>query len=209
VPRHYYQGTDQNSNRQRDEHLHSRGILSEHNWDPQNVQFPEASRTVEEELSRTVDSVSVEGNYWDDSSNELSDSTPFDIGSTSQRMISSINVHSAHRQDSQVEVQDVPQARTSQSKGRHSSITPEDWSERWHIGLVKRTSQRLVRSAGMPVSRRYRAKRMFSIIVCVVWEVTRGQPIRTSIFKRKFRCGNLSHSHVHRERCRSESPGIL
>jgi hypothetical protein len=30
-------------------------LSSEHTWDPQNVRFPEASRTVEEEISRTVE----------------------------------------------------------------------------------------------------------------------------------------------------------
>ncbi len=36
-------------------------LSSEHEWDPQNVRFPEASRTVEEEISRTVGEVATQG----------------------------------------------------------------------------------------------------------------------------------------------------
>ncbi len=85
-------------------------------------------------------------------------------------MITSVKVHMVPRQASQVsqvDVQDVPQLKTFQSKGRHSSITAEDLCERWQIGLaqaketLKRTSQRLMRSAVMPLARRYHADRMF------------------------------------------------
>jgi len=41
----------------------------------------------------------------------------FDIGSMSKRMIASVKVQSVPGQDSQVEVQDVPQAKTFHSKG--------------------------------------------------------------------------------------------
>jgi hypothetical protein len=142
-------------------------LSSEHDWDPKNVRFPKASRTVEEEITRTIGSVNVEGNCCDDNSDEESDSVVFDIGGMSQRMIASVKVQTVPRQVSQVEVQDVPQVKTFQSKGRHSTITPEELSERWQIGMaqaketLKRTTQRLVRSAVMPLARRYRADRMF------------------------------------------------
>ena len=145
-------------------------MSSPHDWDPQNVRFPKASRTVEEEISRSVGAVSVDrdDNREDYDSEEL-DSVLFDIGRMSKRMIASVKVSSVPRQISQVEVQDVPQAHTFQTKGRHSSISPEDLSERWQIGIstaketLKRTSQRLVRSAVMPLARRYRADRMFEL----------------------------------------------
>ena len=63
--------------------------------------------------------------------------------------------------------QDVPLARTFQSKERHSTITPSNLSERWYIGLgqatqmLKVTTQWLMRSAILPLARRYRADRMF------------------------------------------------
>jgi hypothetical protein len=56
---------------------------------------------------------------------------------------------------------DVPGHRTFVSKQRHSAVTPEELSERWNIGLeqarqtIKVTTQRGVRSAILPLSRRY------------------------------------------------------
>ena len=41
----------------------------------------------------------------------------FDIGSMSKRMIANVKVQSVPGQDSQVEVQDVPQAKTFHSRG--------------------------------------------------------------------------------------------
>ena len=98
-----------------------------------------------------------------------SDIKLLDIGDISKRLIASVKVTSIPRQTSQVgvEVQDVPQAKTFQSKGRHSTVTAEALSERWQIGLeqaketLKRTTQRLARSAVMPLARRYRADRRF------------------------------------------------
>ncbi len=40
-------------------------LLSEHEWDPQNVRFPKASRTVEEEVSRTIGAVQTQGGAYD------------------------------------------------------------------------------------------------------------------------------------------------
>lgn len=140
-------------------------LSSEHDWNPQHVCFPEATRTVEEEISRTIGSVQTYvdqtdiGDYATDREAVL-----YDIG---ERMIASVKVREVPRQVAQVEVQDVPQLKTFQSKGRHSSTSPEELSERWSIGLdqaketLKRTSQRLVRSAVMPLARRYKADSMF------------------------------------------------
>jgi hypothetical protein len=40
-------------------------LLSEHKWDPQSVCFPEASRAVEEEVSRSVGAVRTQGEDFD------------------------------------------------------------------------------------------------------------------------------------------------
>ena len=64
-------------------------------------------------------------------------------------------------------LQDIPSTRTFQLKERHSSITPSDPSERWYIGLgqatqmLNVTTQRLMRSAILPLARRYCADKMF------------------------------------------------
>jgi hypothetical protein len=110
-------------------------LSSEHEWDPQNVRFPKASRTVEEEISRTIGAVMTQPDDFRlvDKTYD-SDDRLFDIGTLAQRLIASIKVHAVpRRRASQVEVelQDVPQAKSFQSKGRHSSASPEDLSERW------------------------------------------------------------------------------
>jgi hypothetical protein len=128
---------------------------------------------VEEDFSRTVGAVlrQEDGNSisTEDPDNDAVDRV-FDIGDMSKRIIASIKVATPPRQASQVETetQDVPRTKTFQSKGRHSSVSaPEDLSERWQIGLeqsketLKRTTQRVVQSAVMPLARRYRADRMF------------------------------------------------
>ena len=57
--------------------------------------------------------------------------------------------------------------RTFLSKDRHSRTTPEELSERWGLSIaqaaltLKATTRRLVRSALMPLARRYRVDRMF------------------------------------------------
>ena len=67
-------------------------------------------------------------------------------------------------------IEDSEPPRTFLSSDRHSSMTPEDLSERWGLSLkqaeltLKASTQKLTRSALMPLSRRYRADRMFEIL---------------------------------------------
>ena len=64
-------------------------------------------------------------------------------------------------------LQDVPSARTFQSKECHSTVTPSDLSKRWYIGLgqatqmLKVTTQQLMRSAILPLAWWYRVDKMF------------------------------------------------
>jgi hypothetical protein len=63
---------------------------------------------------------------------------------------------------------DVPGARTFVSNKHHSQVTSEQLSERWNIGLTQAkntlqvTTQRGIRSAILPLSRRYRTDRMYN-----------------------------------------------
>jgi hypothetical protein len=126
---------------------------------------------VEEEISRSIGAVAARGGNADfvDADDDDSESRSFDIGDLSRKLIASVKVKMTPRQVSQVEVAapDVPVARSFQSKGQHSSVTPEDLCERWQIGLVqaketlKRTTQQLARSAVMPLARRHKADRRF------------------------------------------------
>ena len=70
--------------------------------------------------------------------------------------------------DEQVDtMKDVSMPRTFLSKNRHSSTTAEDPSERWGLSIsqaaltLKSTTQKMTRSAIMPLARRYRADRIF------------------------------------------------
>ena len=64
---------------------------------------------------------------------------------------------------------DLPIPNVFQSSARHTSVSPEDLSEHWFISLktaketLRRTTQRFLRSALLPLSRRYRADRMFQM----------------------------------------------
>ena len=74
-------------------------------------------------------------------------------------------------------LQDVPSARTFQSKERHLTITPSNLSERWYIGLgqatqtLKVTIQWLMCSAILPLAQQY----------CVAWMLIR-QHICSTIY---------------------------
>jgi hypothetical protein len=144
-------------------------LSSEHEWDPQNVRFPKASRAVEEEVARTIGAVRAEEECDYDDVKDATKIQMLDIGDLSKRLIASAAVTSIPRKASQVdaEVQDATGLKTFQSQGRHSSVSPEDLGERWQIGLsqaketLKRTAQRLARSAVMPLARRCRADRRF------------------------------------------------
>lgn len=138
-------------------------------WDPQNVCFPKASRSVEEEIEMRRGIGAVHTTFDLDDPHDNSD-VVYDIGDINTRIINSVRVRdvpSTKISAAEVEVQDVPAARTFESKKRHTSVTPEDLSERWHISLrqatetLKRTTQKIVRSAVLPLARRYRADRMF------------------------------------------------
>ena len=92
----------------------------------------------------------------------------YDLDAMQLRLIASVNViYMKSRKIAQVDVADVPAANTFVSTEGHTSVTPEDLSERWGIGLqqakemLKRTTQKIVRSGTMPLGRRYRADRHF------------------------------------------------
>ena len=63
---------------------------------------------------------------------------------------------------------DISRPNVFQSSNRHTDVSAEDLSERWCISLkpaketLKKTTHRFIRSALLPLSRRYRADRMFN-----------------------------------------------
>ena len=135
-------------------------------WDPHNVVFP--SNCVEGGEHRThISSISS-------SAQDLT-CTIHDPMTFHSRLVLSIQVH-----DPSKSPEELPTAPTFQSKSRHSSVTPEDLSEQWLIGLkrakdtIQNTTQRISRSALLPLARRYRADRMYERpqVRCVVYTDT-------------------------------------
>ena len=155
-------------------------LSSPHTWDPQNIRFPKPSRSVEEEImwqgERRIGGLST--HFADefteadagDSEDESGVFAPsYNLDAMQRRLIGSVKVYDVPQTATvaSAETQDVPTIPTFQSKKRHTDVTPQDLSERWCISIkqafetLKRTTQRIVRSAIMPLGRRYKADRMF------------------------------------------------
>ena len=145
-------------------------MISPHAWNPYQVRFPKFSRSVEEEMTmqRNLSAVSQ---YECVESEEFDTVRTYDLDAMQLCLIASVNVTDTtkSRKIAQVDVADVPAANKFVSTERHTSVTPEDLSERWGIGLqqakvtLKRTTNKIVRSATMTLGRRYRDDRHFEI----------------------------------------------
>ena len=137
-------------------HIH---LSSSATWDPHNVVFP-THRVEEEEHQPQISQISSISSL-SLSASDLT-STIHDPVTFHSRLISSVQVHAPSKSP-----EELPSAPTFQSKGRHSSVSPQDLSERWFIGLkkakdtIKNTTQRILHSALLPLARRYRADRMY------------------------------------------------
>jgi hypothetical protein len=70
-------------------------LSSKYDWDPQNVQFPEASRFVEEEIFRTIRSVSIASTCQ---TTAARNHQAFGISGMLQRMIASAGVTADERE---------------------------------------------------------------------------------------------------------------
>ena len=105
-----------------------------HEWDTQNVCFPKISRTVEEEIASNVGRVMTEGGS-PDLTNKYSERNSvdqiYDIGVMTSQIIGSVkfaSIPSRIYMNPKATVQDLPQANTFKSKGRHSTVSPEEMS---------------------------------------------------------------------------------
>ncbi len=123
-------------------------------WNPRDVQLPTPVHHVEEghplheiegvstfHLSMTADGENL-------------------TRTIAERLISEIRVNGGEQPD-------VPVPRMFTSDKRHFAVSAQDLSERWFVGLtqahetIKVTTQNCSRSAVLPLSRRYRADRLF------------------------------------------------
>ena len=132
-------------------------LTSPHDWDPHNVCFPSCS-------GQSSDNIPIESNHSILAVDTLLQHTIFDTIMVTSLMSSHVQVTEATTPPT---LQDVPSARTFQSKERYSTVTPSDLSERWSIGLgqvtqtLKVTTQRLMRSAILLLAQWYQVDRMF------------------------------------------------
>ena len=98
-------------------------LSSSATWDPHNVVFL-THHVEEEERQPQISSISS-------SANNLT-TTIHDPATLHSRLISSVQVHTPSKSPDE-----LPSVPTFQSKGRLSSISPQDLSKQWFIGLKK------------------------------------------------------------------------
>ena len=155
-------------------------LTSQIPWDPTKVYFPSNAHSLEEEVERIRRVGAVDANM---TAPEL-DTVDEQIMGTDRifhlsgfiRCIAAMKV--VHEptpspkelvQPSKVDDSELntKELNTFQSSERHTDVSPQDLSERWNISIqqatatLKKTTQRFIRSAVLPLSRRYRADRMF------------------------------------------------
>ena len=152
-------------------------LTSPHPWNPTSVTFPKSSLSLEEEMGslRHVSSIHSRTNALEICEEAQVNSRIFDLN-TMTRTIASMKImkekdsftHLQRNEEVDTGTSDAPTLHTFQSTDRHSDVTASDISERWGISLaqanktIKSTTQRFLRSATLPLSRRYRADRVFS-----------------------------------------------
>ena len=164
-------------------------LTSSRTWDPHNMVYPVPTTIIEDgqfvvkacQSNRTKSVVRTEKQMMVSAAKSIVDTnstfsvpseeftepglreTSYDIASLSQRLMSTVQATGnidKHKVD-------VPTSNTFVSKERHPVVSAESIAERWFIGkkhadqTYKVTTQKGVRSAILPLSRRYRADRHF------------------------------------------------
>jgi hypothetical protein len=153
-------------------------------WNPRQIQFPGITSNEQEEIEvRNIYAVRQE-----QQDNPQAEDVLFDINHLRRSIIASarITFEDMEEKKEQRRIEAMTQAslppivlpgpleehemmppHTFLSKDRHSRTTPEELSERWGLSVaqaaltLKATTRRLIRSALMPLARRYRVDRMF------------------------------------------------
>ena len=148
-------------------------LSSPHPWDPHSVSFPRARLSLEEVVAnaRLISSVGVgTKRAFQEDEGGSGDGSIFSL-TAMQRRICGMSTLSEKPLERNEEIDtgktDVPITHTFVSSDRHSDVSPQQLSERWGIGLkaaketLRKTTQRFLRSAVLPLSRRYRTDMMF------------------------------------------------
>ena len=104
-------------------------LTSPHDWDPHNVCFPSFS-------GQTPDNTLIESSHSILAVDTLLQHTIYNAMMVASLMSSHVQVAEVATSSA---LQDVPSARTFQTKEHQSTITSSDLSERWYIGLGQAT----------------------------------------------------------------------
>ena len=146
-------------------------LSSPHEWDPHSLQFPVCPVSFEDVLTNMqVNISSLNSNHLDlydhdENSFGFDENSDFNLGEINTRIISSAQTSDMFG-DRNI-LTDVPPPPSFTSGNRHTDVSPRDLAERWFISLpqamktLKKTTQKFIRSALLPLTRRYRADRMF------------------------------------------------
>ena len=146
-------------------------LSSSHPWDPHNVKFPKCKRALDEMVGGMQYVSAVSSTH---AQNDLEDDSIFNLSRINRRIASMKMTHShpktenLQKTDMDPGTSDIPITNTFESSERHSDVSPQVLSERWGISItaatktLKNTTQKFLRSAILPLSRRYRVDRMFN-----------------------------------------------
>ena len=152
-------------------------LTSNREWDPQNIVFPNAQWSITEDKATRLGSVKVSAARSDIVWGEPEFEEIYNDDAFCERVISSVKVASippdtkstATASVAAVEMKGPPTPHTFVSEDRKSNVTPQALAEKWLIGLeqaaltLKNTTQWIVRSALLPLARRYKADRVFTL----------------------------------------------
>ena len=147
-------------------------LTSSAEWNPNDIVFPgQSDADIQEIESRNVSKVDldsrrrIDSSYGDPYSQAMK---IYNVQTFNARIMKSKIVETRISEGPLAEDEILP-PRTFISTKRHSNTTPEDLSEVWNISVehakmtLDATTQHHVRSAIMPLSRRYRSDRMYSV----------------------------------------------
>ena len=129
---------------------------SEHEWDPSRLKVP----------STGVGSLASNSSFGDDAPSE--DGEIYNPDAFSRRLLAACQVRSMPSKRRVQEVlTDVNEPPNFTTESRRADVTPQSLADKWMIGLeqakltLKSTTQKYLRSALLPLSRRYKADRIF------------------------------------------------
>jgi hypothetical protein len=138
-------------------------LSSQHPWDPYNVTFPRSNMSLEDVMIDARQVSAISSHHSVDEAHG-GNAVIYDLNSTGRRIT---GMKLVRDDTTDTGTTDVPDTNAFHSSGRHSDVSPDSLSEKWCISLkaatktLKKTTQRFLRSAVLPLSRRYRTDMMF------------------------------------------------